>query len=162
MSENVIDVDFRPQTPEAILDRLEAADGRAAEKTAQAFRDLYELAGKVDREIDWYKNQLRLAWQSASAARRKLAFERRARFSFTDDDVLAAIRRLGAQPVRARVVAEDLFSNETLSHSVVVRVGQALGRLERAGQVRRLHIRGHDCWGESLDRRYGFQWEVTT
>ena len=120
---NVVEVDFaRPLTFADIPREIAALK---AEARAAAFQE--EQWRRWDRH--WLVKRLR--W-----ARAELAAERRAS-AFTDDDVLAALRECDAEgPVPATPVARRLFRGEP-SHSAVIRVGHALGRLADHGRVQR-------------------------
>ncbi len=147
---NVIEVEFprRPQTTaEIVLDVLERLD---------KVSDLAKLIDE-EREECW---RLGVGWRDyARHLERELTAERRARFPVDEGDVLAALRVVSTGgPVRARVVAAAMFPADTPSHSVVIRVGQALGRLSRAGKACRIERRGHEHWAE----RYGYEWEAAS
>lgn len=126
---SVIEVDFRgSKTPaDELFDKFSA------------------IAQAADEEIASLRRQLVLAARRNTKLRRQLDAERRARFPFTDEAVLAALHRISA-PVRAKAVAEALFPSDAPDHSVVVRVGLALGRLERGRMARRVARRGNTMW----------------
>lgn len=157
---DVIDVDFEPRPDFATrLDDLIADAEQALEESKSTTARTKELleARETKRRYEeaWREfRQWRLE-QDRRDLRRQLQ-EERAASGFTDADVLAAITGIG-DVVTATDVAARLFRNRP-SHSAVVRVGQALARLEAEGHVRRIVAgwRYRSC-GE---RRY--RWEAVS
>jgi len=133
---------------------------RRSRDPVEVAQEAIDLARKIEERRAWLENQLKWERHYSRKVERELEAERKARFSFSDDDVLTALRLASIEGhVRAKGVARIVFPDDDLSHSVVIRVGFALGRLERAGLATRLEVRGHDRWRHS-NARDGFQWKA--
>ena len=130
MPDNVIDVDFAAAQT-AALDPLDEAGRILSEAwdVANEIQKIERFAGWDRRQADAYRRRVR-------ELERQLTAERRI-FKLDDEAVLDALRGVGeGEPVHATSVARTLFP-AGVTHSVIVRVGLALGRLERRGRVRR-------------------------
>ena len=131
MPDNVIDVDFAAAQT-AALDPLDEA-GRILSEA----RDVANEIQKIERFAGWDRRQCDLYRKRVRELKRQLAAERRFK-QFTDDAVLAALQDIFVgEAVHATAIAHQMFP-AGVSHSVVVRVGLALGRLERTGRARRV------------------------
>ena len=129
MSGNVIDVDFA--AAKSALDPLDEASRILAEA-----RDIGKEALEIERFAGWDRRQADLYRRRVRELEQQLTAERRM-FHLDDESVLDALRGVGeGEPVHATSVARTLFP-AGVTHSVIVRVGLALGRLERLGRVRR-------------------------
>ena len=64
--------------------------------------------------------------------------------------VTKALEEYGGPYVTASMVASALFGKGPISHAERIRVGKVLGRLSRAGQVRRIERKGHESYGWTL------------
>jgi hypothetical protein len=133
---DVIDVDFKSrQDFSTRFDELMAETERLLEESKAASAELEARAEKRRYDEAWREfRQWRLE-QDRRDLRRQLEQERAASRP-SDDEIIGALRQIGSSAV-ATEVAQRLYRNQP-SHSAVVRVGQALARLEAEGHVRRI------------------------
>lgn len=142
-----------------VVDMLEF--GRRKQPPMSINQRLDELETLIENHKEAELAQLRATLRWERQLRRKYEAELmridRARFPVADAEVLRALRHVSStSPVRARLVAELLFPADCPNHSAVIRVGFALGRLERAGRAQRVSRRGHEAWAE----RNGYEWQA--
>jgi hypothetical protein len=125
------EVDFRG----AARDRDIARDPRGAIAEIEAtVEDIRRRVKEEETERErWRRWERRVLFARIKTLRRQLQLERANQF--TDAEVLAALREFDGE-VHAADVAARLLRVPT--HSAVVRVGLALGRLNRAGHVGRI------------------------
>jgi hypothetical protein len=145
-----------------VVDMLEFSRHKRPQSIDQQIDELRTLV-KNHKENELAQLRATLRWERQLRRKYEAELMRidRARFPVDDAEVLRALRHVSStSPVRARLVAERLFPADCPNHSAVIRVGHALGRLERQGKVRRVDLRGHDRWGENIDGRHGYQWVV--
>ena len=117
---SVIEVDFRRGRRD---DPVEIA--RAAVDLAQVV---------VDRS-SWLENQWEWERKRSTRLQRELLNERDRSFPYSDQDVVASLRRVyHGEPLAASEIAAGLSARPP-THSVCVRVGLALSRLATAGAV---------------------------
>jgi len=143
---NVVQVDFRARalTPEEnSLDELKGLARQLVLADPLGGADLLsEMIGDNHDEAAMWEKAWKEAAGEACRLRRELRQREYAGFAFTDQDVLAA---MPAGRVRACVLATRMFPSMQVPHGIVVRIGHALGRLERDGRTRR-HPRGASMW----------------
>lgn len=135
---DLTEVDFRAAAVERAVERNpHAVIGESlAQITAieEEVEDLLRRARKAEAEQQsWERWQRRVLLDRIKGLHRELQLERAGQF--TDGEVLAALKEIGGE-VHATEVAARLL--RVPSHSAVVRVGLALGRLNRAGHVGRI------------------------
>ena len=122
---NVVDVDFRPKRSlyEQVSEAMTALD------------ELMAKSEKVHRDAKvWQAWERRRLFQRLRDLRAELKVERA--LQFTDEGVLEALRAVASgEPVLAGQVARELFPWGEPTHSGLVRVGKALSRLAKTGQV---------------------------
>jgi len=127
---NVVEVDFRP--PKDPVEQLEDFLGEIRVELDSIRLRLERLQYEGRR---WEREQVQLR-RRLRELEQELVLERRNQFA--DADVLEAFQVTAAgKPLAATVVARRLFPNEP-THSAVVRVGLALGRLADAGHIIRI------------------------
>jgi hypothetical protein len=128
---NVTEVDFVEAARFREIDRDPMA---AQHRFGEEIAELRELAEEVAERDEWWRqNERRLYRRRIRDLRRQLQLERAGQF--TDTDVLAALTEVGGEASASDVASRLLTAP---SHSAVVRVGLALGRLNRAGQIGRI------------------------
>lgn len=128
---NVVEVDFASRA----LARLPLGDLVAS--VTESLGSISTEIADIRRVQAWESAQYRFERSRCRRLERELLEERRRSFSFTDDAILAALRRAyRGEPVAAVAVARELVAEPT--HSMRIRAGLILAKLAADGRAVKL------------------------